>query len=158
MLKKHNRIIFTVCVHFLQKDCKYGIKVSNIIAEARHFDIENGDQFWECSIEEEMRNVKVAFHVLDNKQNLPVGYLQISCQLLFNDKLDFAHKTRLVADGHVTDPPSIITYASVESRESVCIALLITTLNNLNVMGADIGLAYLMAPTTKQVWTVLGAE
>jgi hypothetical protein len=94
-----------------------------------------------------MKNVCIAFNILDNEQNLPVGYLQIPCQLLV--KLDFTCKTRLFAGGHVTDPPSIITYASVISHELVTIALLIAALNDLEVMGADIGNAYLTAPTTE---------
>jgi hypothetical protein len=35
---------------------------------------------------------------------------------------------------------------------------LIAALNSLDVMGADIGNAYLTAPTTEKVWTVLGAK
>lgn len=87
-----------------------------------------------------------------------MDYLQIPCRLLFDVKLDFTQKTRLVAGGHVTDPPSIITYASVVSQESVRIALMIAALNDLEVMGADITNAYLTAPTTEKVWTVLGPE
>jgi hypothetical protein len=62
-----------------------------------------------------MKNVQVAFGILDNEKNVPIGYLQIPCQLLFDIKLDFTRKTRLVAGGHVMDPPIIITYASVVS-------------------------------------------
>jgi hypothetical protein len=128
------------------------------IAEARQLDRENGDDFWEKSIEKEMKNVRVAFKVLDANQNLPVDYLKIPCHLFFNIKLDFTRKTRLVAGGHVTDPPAIITYASVVSRESVRITLTIAALNDLDVLGADISNTYLTAPTTEQVWTILGAE
>jgi hypothetical protein len=87
-----------------------------------------------------------------------VGYLQIPCSLLFVIKLDFTRKTRLVTGGHVTDPPAIITYASVVSSEFVRISLMVAALNDLEVMGADISNAYLTAPTTEKVWTVLGAE
>jgi hypothetical protein len=157
-LKNRDKIIAAVRARFVRKDFKFGIKVPNTIAEARRLDAENGDNLWEKSIEKEMRNVRVAFKILDNTQNLPVGYLQIPCRLLFDVKLDFTRKTRLVAGGHVTDPPSIITYASVVLRESVRIALLIAALNDLDVMGADISNAYLTAPTTEKVWTVLGSE
>jgi hypothetical protein len=157
-LKKRDRIISAVRARFVRKEYKFGLKVPNTIAEARRIDAENGDLYWERSVEKEMKNVRVAFKVLDNDKNVPVGYLQIPCRLLFDVKLDFTRKTRLVAGGHVTDPPSIITYASVVSRESVRIALLIAALNDLDVMGADISNAYLTAPTTERVWTVLGAE
>jgi hypothetical protein len=157
-LKKRDFIISAVKARFVRKDYKYGIKVPNTIAEARRLDKENGDAYWERSVEKEMKNVRVAFKVLDDDQYVPVGFLQIPCRLLFDVKLDFTRKTRLVAGGHVTDPPSGITYASVVSRESVRIALLIAALNGLDVMGADISNAYLTAPTLEKVFTVLGAE
>jgi hypothetical protein len=157
-LKKRDRIISAVRARFVRKEYKFGIKVPNTIAEARLLDIANGDTFWEKSIEKEMKNVRVAFSILDDDKNLPVDYQRIPCRLLFDVKLDFTRKTRLVAGGHVTDPPAIITYASVVSRESVRIALLIAALNDCNVLGADISNAYLTAPTTERVWTVLGPE
>ncbi len=46
---------------------------------------------------------------------------------------DFQLKARLVAGGHMTKAPATITYASVASRETVCIALLMAALNDLNV-------------------------
>jgi hypothetical protein len=45
-------------------------------------------------------------------------------------------KDRYVADGHMTDPPESITYASVVSRESVRIAFMIAALNDLDVQAA----------------------
>jgi hypothetical protein len=157
-LKKRDTINAAVRARFVRKDFKFGIQVPNTIAEARRLDAESGDTYWEKLIKKEMQNVRVAFKVLDNKQNLPVGYLQIPCRLIFDVKLDFTRKARLVAGGHVTDPPSIITYASIVLRESVQIALLIAALNDLEVMGADILNAYLTAPATEKVWTILGAE
>jgi hypothetical protein len=157
-LKKRDRIISAVKARFIRKDYKFGIKVPNTIAEARLLDKENGDDYWEKSVAKEMKNVRVAFRVLENDEHLPVGYGQIPCRLIFDVKLDFTRKTRLVAGGHVTDTPPILTYSSVVSRESVRIALLIAALNDLQVMGADISNAYLTAPTTERYWTVLGAE
>jgi hypothetical protein len=43
-----------------------------------------------------MKNIKVAFNVLKNEQNLPAGYLQITTRLLFDIKLEFTHKMRLI--------------------------------------------------------------
>ena len=42
---------------------------------------------------------------------------------------DYRRKARLVAGGHVTEPPDTITYASVVLRDKLRIAL---TLNALN--------------------------
>jgi hypothetical protein len=52
----------------------------------------------------------------------------------------------------------MMTYASVVSRESVRISLTLATLNDLDVMMGNIEKAYLNAPITEKVWTVLGPE
>ena len=71
---------------------------------------------------------------------------------------DFTRKARLMAGGHKTNAPSTITYASVVSRETVRIALLMAALNNLEVKVGDVLNAYVTAPVTEKVWTVLGPE
>jgi hypothetical protein len=49
-----------------------------------------------------------------------------------------------------------MTYAIVVPRESVRIALMLEALNDLDVMMGDIENAYLTAPITETVWTVIG--
>jgi hypothetical protein len=71
-----------------------------------------------------------------------IGFQQIPCHLIFDVKFDFTRKARFVAGGHVTNPPSTQTYASVISRESVRIALLLALLNDMDVMSADVQGAY----------------
>jgi hypothetical protein len=70
----------------------------------------------------------------------------------------FRRNARFVAVGHTTDTPHEMTYASVVSRESVRISLTLAYLNDLDVKMADIENAYLAAPITEKVWTVLGPE
>ena len=60
----------------------------------------------------------------------------------FNDR-----QARYVAGGHMTDPPSTLTYSSVVWRDSVRIAFLFAALNDVDVLAAVIGNAYLNAPT-----------
>jgi hypothetical protein len=77
--------------------------------------------------------------------------------MIFDVKMeDFRRKARCVAGGHTPDTPHAMTYASVVSRESVRIALTLAALNDLDVKMADIENAYLTAPITEKVWTVLG--
>ncbi len=71
---------------------------------------------------------------------------------------DFRHKARLVAGGQMTKAPATITYASVVSHETVRIALLTAALNDINVQVGDVLNAYITAPITEKVWTVLGPE
>jgi hypothetical protein len=73
---------------------------------------------------------------------------------------DFCRKACLVTKEHQTEAPMTITYASVVSRETVYIALLMAALNDLEVkVGHVLSLnAYTTAPVTKKVWTVLRPE
>jgi hypothetical protein len=63
-----------------------------------------------------------------------------------------------VAGGHTTDAPTTMTYASVVSRESVRIRLLIAALNNLSILAADIQNAYLTSPCHEKIYTILGPD
>ena len=71
---------------------------------------------------------------------------------------DLRRKARLVAGGHMTDTPDTLTYASVVSRDTVRLALTIAALNDLEVKVGDVLNAYITAPITEKVWTVLGPE
>ena len=72
---------------------------------------------------------------------------------------NFRRKARFVAGGHTTEvPDSLITYASVVSRDSVRIALTIAALNDLKVMACDIQNAYLTADCREKIWTIAGPE
>jgi hypothetical protein len=79
--------------------------------------------------------------------------------MIFDVKMeDFRRKARFVAGGHTTDTTHAMTYASFVSREPVRIVLNLAALNDLDVKMDDIENAYLTAPITENVWTVLGPE
>ena len=102
---------------------------------------------WQDAIVLEMEAVYVAFKVMNEGEEPPPGYQYMVCHLMFDIKLDgFQCKAGLVARGHMTKTPAVLTYVSVVSRESVCIALTIATLNNLQVKASDVHNAFLMAP------------
>jgi hypothetical protein len=79
--------------------------------------------------------------------------LQSILNMYLHVKIDFTRKARLVAGGHLTDPPTTLTYSSVVSREIVRLAFLIASLNDLNILVADIGNAYINAMTKEKVYT-----
>ncbi len=56
----------------------------------------------------------------------------------------------------MTKAPATITYASVVSRETIRITLLMAALNDLNVKVGDVLNAYTTASITKKVCAVLG--
>ena len=51
-----------------------------------------------------------------------------------------------------------MTYSSVVGREKVRIALTTAALNDLQVKAGDVMNAYVTAPCSEKIWTVLGKE
>ena len=97
-----------------------------------------------------MENIHLAFWIGTDGEPIPsIGYQKIRCHLIFDIKQeDFRCKARLVAGGHTTEAPATITYASVVSRETVRIALLLAGLMDLEVKTADIENVYITALQT----------
>ena len=108
-----------------------------------------------------MKNVRPAFEEFEGtKEEIPKGHQFIRCHMIFDTKFgeNFRRKARLVAGGHMTEAPAMITYSSVLSRDSVRIALTIAALNGLQVMSCDIQNAYLTADCRERTWTYAGPE
>jgi Reverse transcriptase (RNA-dependent DNA polymerase) len=158
VIKKRDRLIKAVQSRYFRKNQKFGIELPKTVKRALEIDKETGTTFWADAIKKEMKGVWKAFDILDDGSPVPVGHKKIACHMVFDIKPDFTRKARLVAGGHMTDPPSSMTYASVVSRESVRIALMIAALNDLDVLAADIGNAYLNARTKEKIYIICGPE
>jgi hypothetical protein len=143
---------------YARRTHKFGIQLPNTVGEALAIDRETNTTFWIDAIQKEMKNVHVAFKFLDLGERVPIGYKLIKCHLIFDVKMDFTCKARFVAGGHMTDPPSTLTYSSVVSCDSVRIAFMLAVLNDVDLLAADIGSAYLNAPTRERVYTTAGPE
>ena len=70
--------------------------------------------------------------------------------MIYAVKHDGRHKARFVAGGHLTSEPENSVYSSVVSIRSLRIVLLAAELNQLELMGADVGNAYLEALTNEK--------
>jgi hypothetical protein len=107
-----------------------------------------------------MKNVWIVFKILNGYESSPPTYQEIRCHMIVDVKMeDLRCKAIFVTGGHTTDTPHAMTYASVVSGESVRIALTLAALNDVDdvdVKMYDIENAYLTAPITEKVWTVLG--
>ncbi len=114
---------------------------------------------WTDTIAKEMQEVCKAFDIIPDDKAVPIGYQKVPCHMIFDvKKEDFKLKARLVASGHRTAAPAMITYASVVSRETVRLALMLAALNDLQVNAGDMLNAYITAPCKEKVWTILGPE
>jgi hypothetical protein len=158
VLKRSRRIVEKVKTRYWQRTHKFSIRLPKSVAEALQLDKENGNQLWYDAIQKELKNVQIAFKFLEEGEAAPIGYKKIPCHIIFDVKMDFTRKARFVAGGHKTDPPTTLTYSSIVSRDSVRIAFLLAALNDLKVLAADIGNAYINADAREKVYFVAGDE
>ena len=73
-------------------------------------------------------------------------------------KPNLVRKARLVAGGHLTDPPDDSVYSGVVSLCSLCIVTFLAELNGLNLMAADVQNAYLRSKTKEKVYIIANHE
>jgi hypothetical protein len=161
ILKKRTWIISKVKAKYWQLTHKVGICIPKPVVQAQEIDKKNGDTLWWDAILMEMRNVRPAFKKWEKtKNNLPIGYQKIKCHFVFDIKMgeNFQWKARLVANGNEMEVPPTLTYSSVVSRDSVCIALLVAALNDLNILSCNIQNAYLTANCQERIYTIAGPE
>ena len=157
IIKKKKRLIKMSQSHRLRTGYKFGLRVPNSVEEALEIDRERGDTLWQDAINKEMTNVRIAFDIRSDR-TAPPGYLRIPHNIIFEIKMDFTRKARLVAGGHKTAPPTELTYSSVVSRESVRIGFLLAAMNDVDIVAADVGNAYLNAETKEKVYIITGPE
>ena len=62
----------------------------------------------------------------------------------------------MVAKGNITNTPDSLTYSSVASSDYVLIYFVITALNGLEILAADIGNAYLNYPCRDKIYFTSG--
>ena len=101
---------------------KYGIEIPTSWKHAKEIDARNKNHLWEIALAKEMKNVGVVFDVLENHENVPVGWTKASEYLIWDVKIDFTRKARWVKDGHRTADPLGTNDAGVVSSEGVRIA------------------------------------
>jgi len=104
-----------------------------------------------------MANVRIAFKIVEPNNTVPIGFTKVPLRMIFDLKLDFMHKARLVVGGLMTSTPTELTYSSVVSRDSIHICFPIATHNNLDIQMTDVGNAYLNA-TTKEKWYAIAGK
>ena len=78
--------------------------------------------------------------------------------LLFEINMDgkFTRNERLVVDRHTTAPPPLIKNSNLVSRERVRIALLLESLNDLEIFTYEIGNSYLNSKCREELCTETG--
>jgi hypothetical protein len=137
VLKKKKRLIKATQKRHVRKGFKFGIQIPTSIQEAIELDSGNRNDLWYQAIMKEMENVRVSFKQADKP---PPGYNKVQLIMIFDVKMDFTRKARLVARGDLTEIPPTLAYSSVVSRESVQIAFLLAALNDIDHLMFDVGM------------------
>ena len=71
---------------------------------------------------------------------------------------DFRRKVFLVVGGSATQMLDVITYSSIVTTDTTCIALAMAALHDLDVKEAEVLRIYMMTPNGKKIWTVLSPD
>lgn len=159
VLKRRECIIKQVRHCLVKKNIKVGVDVLNTVQEVYAMDRANGNDLWDQAIKKELKNVLVAFQLVEDGEHVPVGSKLIPYHIIFDVKFNLTRKARCVASGHRNkDPKPHDTYSSVASRDSVRICLMLAALNDLDALMADIGNAYLNAPCKERIHVKCGPE
>ena len=135
---------------------QFGVQVPRNSTEARLLDEKNNNTKWQDAEKAELDSLYGynTFRDLGKGAKAPEGYQRINVHFIYAVKHDLRHKARLVAGGHMTEPPLDSVYSGVVSLRSLRLALLIGELNGLTPMVGDIGNAYLEAETKEKVYFI----
>ena len=142
------------------KRYKYGFEVPKNYKDAVRLDSIAGNTKWKDSTKIEMDQLDEynTFKDYGHQGRPPTGYKKIRTHLIFDVKHDGRHKSRLVADGHLTAVPIDSVYSGVVSLRGLRLLVFLGELNKLDTWATDIGNAYLEAETLEKVYIEAGPE
>jgi hypothetical protein len=162
--KKINRLLRHARLNAMKnprmKNFKFGVEIPRDYEDALRLDAENGNTMWQDAVNLELLQLD-EYDTFDDRGLNPVldpEYKIIRLHLVFDCKHDYRRKARMVAGGHMTDPPKDSTYSSVVSLRSLRTVMFIGELNGMTMKAADVGNAYLEAYTSEKVAFIAGPE
>ena len=90
---------------------------------------------------------------------MPEDYTRIPYHIVFDVKFDGRCKARLVAGGHRTpNVPREEVYSGVVGMDTIRMAFVLASMNELEVCAADISTAFLYGKTREKVYVIAGKE
>mmetsp|Transcript_13186 Transcript_13186/g.23919 ORF Transcript_13186/g.23919 Transcript_13186/m.23919 type:complete len:235 (-) Transcript_13186:1278-1982(-) len=139
---------------------QYGYEVPKDYVHAVRLDEKAGNTKWQDSTKLEMAQLDDydTFKDYGHSGRPPNEYKKIRVHLIFAVKHNGQHKSRLVADGHLTEVPLDSVYSGVVSLRGLRLLVFLAELNGLDTWATDIGNAYLEALTLESVFIVAGPE
>ena len=100
---------------------KFGVEIPTDVNRAMSLERNNGNTLWMDAIKKEYENVKIAFKKLDDDKQVPPGFTEITCHLVFEVKFDLRRKAMKAA----TKPngEEYYAYIMVYLDDLLCIGL-----------------------------------
>jgi hypothetical protein len=74
VLKKCSRIISDVTKRYHKRTHKFGIEVPKSWDDCVRLDKENDNTIWQDALRKEMKNVRIAFKILNGYESVPTTY------------------------------------------------------------------------------------
>ena len=158
VLRNHDRIISSINPRVQKATHKFGIKIQTSYADCKRPEKYNGNTFRIDALKKEMKDVGIAFKILEEDEHLPVGYKKSSEHIIFTVNMDFTCKDIWVKDGHSTKNPTTPNYAEVVSRESIHILLNHAAVHRLSVKSSNTRNAYIQDPTYDKHYIICRPE
>jgi hypothetical protein len=143
--RQHRLHMVNKCkLQFTGTTYKFGVQVPSNLKMAQKLDTINGENKWKDARDKELAQLYEyeVFKDIGKGTCAPDGYKKIRVHCIYDIKHDLRRKARYVADGHLTDPCKDVAYSSVVSLHTMRIALVVSEMNRL-VMVGDIGNTYL---------------
>jgi hypothetical protein len=134
----------------------YGFEIPMNYEDATRLDKLHGNDKWKTATKDQL-------HDYDTFHDKGVGttgeeFKKIRVHLVFVVKHDGRQKSRLCANGNLTEVPLNIVYSGVVSLKSLRTVIFLAELNGLETWATNIGNAYLETETLEKVFTIAGPE
>ena len=91
-LKKARAIISAVQSRTRKTNHKYGIEIPRNDDEVTKLDAKNRDTYWRNVVNKEMRNVAVAYQVMEENERAPNDHIYVGFHMVYEVKMDFTGK------------------------------------------------------------------
>ena len=139
---------------------KFGIEVARSPKHALELDRINGNSLWKDAMDKELNQINSyeTFRAIDDGAKLSKDYQRIPYHIVFDVKFDLRRKARLVAGGNWTESPKEDIYSGVVGMDTIRMGFTVAAMNDLQVVAADIGNAFLYGKTKEKVYIIAGPE
>jgi hypothetical protein len=87
VLKNRSRIIDDVTKRYHKRTHKFGIEVAKSWDDCFRLDKENDNTLWQDVVRKDTKNVRIAFQILNDDDDIPPTYQETRCHMIFDVKM-----------------------------------------------------------------------